>query len=88
MNHSVERQIGRVYRLLLAQYRSNKHNSIGGRSDEDLFSDTILFVMSDKEAVNLTDDELIIHFKRRFKMIKFQIYKDQNMKMEKSRDEY
>ena len=84
VNHSVERQLGRVYRLLIAQFNLSKVNCIGGRSDEDIFSDTMMFVLSDKGAVNLTDEEFISHFKRRYKMIKFQIYKDQNMKREES----
>lgn len=84
INQSVERQLGRVYRLIRQQHKLDKCNCIGGRSDEDIFDDTFLFILGDKDAVNLTDEEFISHFKRRYKMIKFQIYKDQNMKREES----
>ena len=86
VNQSVERQLGRVYRLIRQQHKLDKCNCIGGRSDEDIFDDTFLFILGDKQAENLTDVEIVEHFKRRFKMIRFQIYKDQNMKREESRD--
>ena len=86
VNPKVERQIGRLYRLLRQEYNLNKCNCIGGRSDEDIFDDTVMFLLGDREAENLTDIEMISHFKRRFKMIKFQTYKDYAMRREVSRD--
>ena len=86
VNCKVERQLGRVYRLIRQQYKLDKCNCIGGRSDEDIFDDTVMFLLGDKEAEELTDVEMISHFKRRFKMIKFQTYKDYAMRREVSRD--
>lgn len=86
VNPKVERQIGRLYRLLRQEYNLNKRNCIGGRSDEDIFDDTVMFLLGDKLAEELTDIEMISHFKRRFKMVAFQTYKDYAMKREVSRD--
>lgn len=86
VNCKVERQLGRVYRLIRQQYKLDKCNCIGGRSDEDIFDDTIMFLLGDKEAEDLTDSEMVDHFKRRFNMVRFQTYKDYEKKREVSRD--
>lgn len=48
-----------------------------GRSMEDIFADTVIYVIQDKEACNLkTEAEILKHFEYRFNMIKFQVVKD------------
>ena len=48
-----------------------------GRSTEDIFSDTIMFVIEDKATEALsTDEEILKHFVYRFNMISYQVIKD------------
>lgn len=47
-----------------------------GRTGEDIFSDTVLYIIHNEEARKLKEDELIKLFKYRYNMIKFQTIKD------------
>lgn len=47
------------------------------RSDEDIFQDTVLYVIQDEESLKCTTDEdLIRHFLHRYRMIEFQTIRD------------
>lgn len=58
------------------------YNSRGcycSKSYEDIFQDTILFVIHDEESYNKNEEELIKHFQYRYKMIEFQTINDNKM---------
>lgn len=47
------------------------------RSHEDIFQDTVLYVIQDAESLQcITDEALITHFLRRYRMIEFQTIRD------------
>ena len=47
------------------------------RSHEDIFQDTVLYVIQDEESLKCTTDEdLIRHFLHRYRMIEFQTIRD------------
>lgn len=53
------------------------YGNYSGRSIEDIFSDTILLVSQDDEAVKIeADDELLKYFGYRFRMVEFQTIND------------
>lgn len=45
-------------------------------SNEDIFSETILYVIQDKKAFNMSETDLIKYFKYKYNMISFQIIND------------
>ena len=71
--------IGQNYSRLQSLCHIGDYGLFGSRSYEDIFQDTVVFVIQDMEASKLTSDEAIIkHFSHRFNMIKFQIIQDAN----------
>ncbi len=54
-----------------------QHGCYESRSYEDIFQDTILFVIQDKESLKCnTDESLVEHFVHRYKMIEYQTIHD------------
>lgn len=45
-------------------------------SYEDIFQETVLYTIQDKKSFDLSEKEVIEHFKYRYNMIKFQIIQD------------
>lgn len=78
----------RVAEVIAAHYDELKqrlcpivYGNHAGRSTEDIFSDTAIYVIQDEAASNLdTDTEILAHFERRHQMITFQVAKDNNRK--------
>ena len=69
--------IGRNYFRLQALCQYSSLGLFESRSYEDIFQDTVLFVIQDPKASKLTSDEAIIkHFCHRFNMIRFQTIQD------------
>lgn len=74
----------KVANVLAAHYKELKQNlcpnpagNYAGRNTEDIFSDTIMFVIHDEQASKLhTDQEILKHFEYRHNMITFQVVKD------------
>lgn len=59
----------------------NEHDlNIAGATEEDIFNDTVIFVIHEKDISKLSEVELLDHFKDRFKMLMFQITQDENSK--------
>lgn len=53
------------------------HNDISAKTIDDIFSDTVLFVLQDEKAASLkTRAEIIDYFIYRFKMFNFRAFKE------------
>ena len=70
---------------MIAQHYDKLHDvcdisdsgNYGSQTTEDIFSETILYVIHDPDALLCIDVEaFVLHFKKRFNMIKFQIIND------------
>ena len=67
--------IARNYNSLKSALVSDVEINISGRSYEDIFEDTILFIASDPAASSIKVEAAILdHFKYRFKMIRFRVF--------------
>lgn len=72
--------ISRNYSRLKELCNYNDRGCYCSKSYEDIFQDTILFVVHDSETFNLvTDEEIINHFLYRYKMVEFQTINDNKM---------
>lgn len=72
--------ISRNYSKLKELCNYNDRGCYCSKSYEDIFQDTILFVVHDSEALDLeTDEEIIKHFLYRYKMVEFQTINDNKM---------
>lgn len=69
--------IGRNYDKLRALCFRQVAGYFDSRGYEDIFQDTVLYVIQDAEALQcVTDEALIAHFLRRYRMIEFQTIRD------------
>ncbi|MBT9871983.1 hypothetical protein GPL06_03960 [Bacteroides salyersiae] len=73
---SVSEAIGRNYKKLRALCYKGSRGFYGSRSYEDIFQDTVLYVIQDVGALGKTDSELIEYFMYRYRMIEYQTIKD------------
>lgn len=77
INVCVSNALARLYHTLYEICCRGPATGSGYYGQEDIFQETILFVIQDPAAAHLkTDEEIIKHFKYRFQMIRFQIIKD------------
>lgn len=59
---------------------SEVHGTYAGEDYEDIFQNTILYIVQDKDAsALLADEDIIKHFLYRFNMIKYQTIQDNKM---------
>lgn len=73
----IAESIGRLYYKLRALCFRLPGRCFESRSYDDIFQDTVLFVIQDFEALKCIDDEALIeHFIRRYRMIEFQTIRD------------
>lgn len=85
----VARIIGEHYIELHERLCRGKHGNFGSRSYEDIFSDTIIFVIQDSEAANLiTPTAVIEYFIYRYNMIEYQVIKDSQQLKETAYADY
>lgn len=85
----VAKIIGRNYSRLQSLCHIGNYGLFGSRSYEDIFQDTVIYVIHDKEANKIaTDEALITHFRRRFEMIKYQTIQDAKQLKEKPYADY
>lgn len=76
-NGFIANALGRLYKDLFEVCCRGPVSGCGCYGNEDIFQETILFVIRDLAASTLrTDDEIIRHFKYRFQMIRYQVMKD------------
>lgn len=75
--------IARNYDKLRALCNSSDRGCYCSKSYEDIFQDTILYVVHDLSSFNMTRDEEVIDlFLYRYKMIEFQTINDDKMNKE------
>lgn len=73
----VAESIGRNYIRLQSLCHYRDFGLYGSRSYEDIFQDTVIYVIQDAEASTLLSDEAIIdHFCHRYRMIEYQTIQD------------
>lgn len=70
--------IGRnYYKLRALCFREQTTCCFDSRGYEDIFQDTVLYVIQDSESLRCTTDEtLIAHFLHRYRMIEYQTIHD------------
>ncbi|MBK5721364.1 hypothetical protein JGH11_10815 [Dysgonomonas sp. Marseille-P4677] len=71
--------IAKHYDRLREEFNKGKEGNFGSMSFEDIFQETILYVIQDKTAFNLSEKEILDHFKYRYKMIQYQIIQDSKL---------
>lgn len=80
VNRRVMNVIGRNYNKLREMCGNDVGKLYCSESFEDIFHDTIQFVIQDKSAASLaTEGEIIYHFVYRYRMIRFQRIMDDKM---------
>lgn len=81
--------IGKNYNKLRAMCNISDRGCYCSKSYEDIFQETILYVVHDKESfAKQTEKELIEYFLYKFKMIEFQTINDDKMLKEVKYAEY
>lgn len=81
--------IGKNYNKLRAKCNISDRGCYCSKSYEDIFQETILYVVHDKESfAKQTEKELIEYFLYKFKMIEFQTINDDKMLKEVKYAEY
>lgn len=74
---AIAESIGRNYDKLRALCFRQAAGYFDSRGHEDIFQDTVLYVIQDAEALQcVTDEALVTHFLRRYRMIEFQTIHD------------
>lgn len=76
---SVASILAKNYNILRDEFVKGEYGSYVSMSYEDIFHETILYVIQDKKAFDLSEQELLTHFKFRYNMIKFQIIQDSKL---------
>lgn len=71
--------LAKNYDMLLAEFSRSKYGNFQSMSYEDIFQETILYVIQDKQAFKMSESEILDHFKYRYKMISFQIIQDSKL---------
>lgn len=74
--------ISKNYSKLKELCNYNKRGCYCSKSYEDIFQDTILYVIHDDDSLNLNEEEIINHFVYRYNMIEFQTISDNKMMKE------
>lgn len=68
------------YGILRGELLLGNNTAYDGRTEEDILIETFEYVIREKLDC-LTDEEVIIHFKKKFQTIKMQTIKDYKSKM-------
>lgn len=72
--------LAKHYDSLKQEFDDGDTGNFHSMSYSDIFHEAILYVIQDKKAFEMPEDELIEHFKYRYNMIKFQIIQDSKLK--------
>lgn len=77
INRKVLDAVARNYAKLRMLCNCRPYGSYCGKSYEDIFQDTVLYVIQDENVPSLsTDAEIINHFCYRYRMIEYQTIND------------
>lgn len=71
--------IAKHYDKLRVEFDKGKDGNFGSMSFEDIFHESILYIIQDKTAFNLSEQEILEHFRYRYKMIQYQIIQDSKL---------
>lgn len=71
--------IAKHYDKLKNEFNRCKDGNFCSMSFEDIFQESILYVIQDPIAFNMSESEIIEHFRYRYKMIKYQITQDSKL---------
>lgn len=83
VNKAVMAAVARNYDRLKRLCAVGGHGIYGGEGFEDIFQDTVLYVIQDSASATLqSDDQIVEHFLYRFNMIKFQRINDDKARRE------
>ena len=80
--------IARNYDMLRALCNSSDRGCYCSKSYEDIFQDTILYVIQDDSSIGLDEEGIVKHFVYRYKMMEFQTISDDKMLKEVKYAEY
>lgn len=78
--------LAKHYKKLKQEFDSGDIGNFHSMSYSDIFQETILYVIQDKRAFEMSEGEIIEHFKYRYNMIKFQIIQDSKLKFNTNAD--
>lgn len=78
--------LAKHYNGLKQEFDTGDAGNFHSMSYSDIFHEAILYVIQDKKAFEMSEDELIEHFKYRYNMIKFQIIQDSKLKFNTNAD--
>ena len=71
--------LAKSYNTLSNEFVKGEFGNYGSMSYEDIFHEAILYVIQDETAFNLSEQDIIAHFKYRYNMVKFQIIQDSKL---------
>lgn len=71
--------IAKHYNKLREQLDSGRSGNFLSMSFEDIFQETVLYVIQDKKAFGMTETEILKHFKQKYSVIKFQTIFDSKL---------
>lgn len=68
--------LAKHYKSLKLEFYSIKSIQFSAMDNEDIFHETMLYVIQDPIAFSMSETEILEHFRSRYKMIRFQIVQD------------
>lgn len=71
--------IAKNYESLRYEFVKGECGNYSSMSYEDIFHETILYVIQDKKAFALSETDILNHFRFRYNMVKFQIIQDSKL---------
>lgn len=75
----VAKIIAKNYNKLLNEFSRNNKGNFYSMDYDDIFQETILYIIQDKRAFKLSESGLLDHFRYRYRMIRFQIIQDSKL---------
>lgn len=71
--------LAKHFKSLSSELNRSKHGNYQSMSYEDIFQETVLYVIQDKRAFKMSESAILDHFRYRYKMISFQIIQDSKL---------
>lgn len=71
--------IAKNYDSLNKDLNKGKYGRFSSMSFEDIFHEAILYVIQDRKAFDLSEQELLKHFKYRYRMVQYQIIQESKL---------
>lgn len=71
--------IAKNYDALNKDLNKGKYGNFSSMSFEDIFHEAILYVIQDKKAFDLSEKDLMKHFKYRYRMVQYRIIQESKL---------